>query len=73
LLPTASRHTRAVFIMNNDTWITYPVPAEVLPMGENLVEISVRKLNPQMSEKPVLKNMEVLVEYDFALKQGNSR
>lgn len=64
LLPAAARRTRAVFIMNNDTWVTYPIPAEQLRMGENTLEIKVTKLNPQMSETPVLSGMEILVAYN---------
>lgn len=67
LLPLGTRHSRAVFIMNNDTWVTHPVPNDLLQMGENTLEISVRKLNPQLSAIPVLENMEILVEYDKGL------
>ena len=67
LLPLGTRHTRAVFIMNNDTWVTHPVPNDLLQLGENTLEISVRKLNPQLSAIPVLENMEILVEYDKGL------
>ncbi len=69
VLSEKTRRTRAVFIMNNDTWVTYPIPGELLRLGENAVEIDVQKLNPQMSERPVLKNIEILVEYDKGLPE----
>jgi len=72
VLRRQTRQTRAVFIMNNDTWVTYPVPEELLRLGDNAVEIDVRKLNPQMSENPVLKNMEILVEYDAGLAAAHA-
>jgi hypothetical protein len=67
LLPTQTRQARAQFIMNDETWVSYPLPAKILHLGDNIVEVYVRKLNSQMSVKPVLKNMEVLVEYDQGL------
>jgi hypothetical protein len=69
VLAEKTRRTRAVFIMNNDTWVTYPVSVQVLRLGDNALEVNVRKLNLQMSEKPVLKNMEILVEYDSGLPE----
>ena len=69
VLSEKTRRTRAVFIMNNDTWVTYPIPGELLRLGENAVEIDVQKLNPQMSERPILKNIEILVEYDKGLPE----
>ena len=70
LLARETRRARAVFIMNNDTWITMPVPLEIMRAGENTLEVNVRKLNPQMSEEPVLNGMEVLVEYDRGLSNN---
>lgn len=67
VLPEKTRLSRAVFIMNNDTWVTFPIPGELLRLGDNALEINVRRLNPQISERPVLKNMEILVEYDKGL------
>ncbi len=70
VLSEKTRRTRAVFVMNNETWVTYPIPGELLHLGDNAVEIDVRKLNPQMSERPVLKNLEILVEYDKGLPES---
>ncbi len=67
VLPLETRTARAVFIMNNDSWISFPVPPGHLRVGENRVEVNVRKLNPQMSVQPVLSGMEVLVEYNRGL------
>ncbi len=66
-LDPRTRTTRAVFIMNNDTWITYPLPAPaqaaLLRRGTNELAVEVRKLNPQMSVTPVLSNVELQVAY----------
>ena len=62
-LDPALRTTRAAFIMDNDTWIEYPVAPDVLARGVNALTINVRKLNPQMSVTPVLKNVELVVGY----------
>jgi hypothetical protein len=48
--------------------VTYPVPAERMRLGENLLEVNVRTLNPQMSQEPVLTGMEVVVEYNRGLE-----
>jgi hypothetical protein len=69
-LPIQNRRTRAVFIMNNDTWVSYAVPDALLHLGENRLEVVVRKLNPQMAATPELKNVEVLVEYDKGLGEA---
>ena len=69
-LPIQSRRTRAVFIMNNDTWVSYAVPDALLQLGDNRLEVVVRKLNPQISATPELKNVEVLVEYDKGLGEA---
>jgi len=62
-LDPASGTTRSVFIMNNDTWVTYPLEPKMLTRGINELRIDVRKLNPQMSVTPVLKNVDVVVRY----------
>jgi hypothetical protein len=67
-----TRRARAVFIMNNDTWVTMPVPFELMRLGENTLEVNVRKLNPQMSVEPVLAGMEVLVEYNRGLPNNTA-
>jgi hypothetical protein len=66
-LPRETRAERAVFIMNDFTWVTYPVPNDLIKLGMNTVEISVHKLNPQMSKKPVLNNLEMWLEFDTPL------
>jgi hypothetical protein len=66
-LPRKTRTERAVFIMNDFTWMTYPIPNDLVKSGMNAVEISVRALNPQMSEKPVLNNLEVWLEFEAPL------
>lgn len=62
-LDNGTRTTRAVFIMNNDTWLEYPLDLGTLKRGINQVVIHVRSLNPQMSATPVLNNVELVVEY----------
>jgi len=57
--------------MKNDTWVIYPIQAEQLRMGENTLEITVTKLNPQMSETPVLSGMEILVAYNRGVSPRN--
>ena len=39
-------------------------------LGDNMLEVTVRKLNPQMSVEPVLAGMEILVEYDRGLAES---
>ena len=63
LLDPSKRTARAVFIMNNDTWVTHPVEPGMLKIGRNDLTVKVAKLNPQMSVKPVLRNIELVVEY----------
>jgi len=58
-----TRSTRAVFIMDNDTWVEHPVEPELLKKGINALLLDVRSLNPQMSVTPVLKNVELVVRY----------
>ena len=62
LLPPEERRTRAVFIMNNDSTVTYPLDPAVVRAGQNTLEIEVRKLNPAISVTPKLLTAEVLVE-----------
>ena len=63
ILDAAVRTERAVFIMNNDTWIEYPVDPDLLRRGANEVGIDVHSLNPQMSATPMLQNVELVVKY----------
>jgi hypothetical protein len=66
-LDPRTRTTRAVFIMDNDTWATCPLPdhvsTPVLLWGTNELALDVHKLNPQMSAVPVLTHVELCVEY----------
>ena len=62
-LDDEARATRAEFIMNNDTWVEYPIPPQALEVGENLLEIVVACLNPEMAVPPVLANVEIVVQY----------
>ena len=62
-LDNETRTTRAVFIMNNDTWLEYPLDLGTLKRGINQVAVHVRSLNPQMSATPVLQDVELVVEY----------
>ena len=62
-LDDEARTTRAEFIMNDDTWVEYPIPPEALQVGENLLQIAVASLNPEMAVPPVLTNVEIVVEY----------
>jgi len=64
LLPRSSRSERAVFIMNDFSWINYPIPIQALQHGMNRVELIVNKLNPQMSVQPLLSGVELLIEFD---------
>ena len=59
----AVRATRASFIMDNDTWVSYPVDSALLNRDGNSLSFDVRKLNTQMSVKPVLRNVELVVKY----------
>ena len=62
-LPVSSRATRAQFIMDNWTWITYPLPAEGLEIGENVLSIAVAKTNPGIEGDPRLDHVEVQVRF----------
>lgn len=48
LLAAETRKTRAVFIMNNDTWIAYPLSPDLLQRGQNELLIDVRKQLSQL-------------------------
>ena len=69
-LPRKERTERAVFIMNDFTWVTYRIPNDLVKTGMNKVEIAVSKLNPQMSEKPVLNNLEMWLEFNKPLSSS---
>jgi len=62
-LDSAKRTERAAFIMNNDTWIEYPIDPNLLKRGPNQLSIAAHSLNPQMSVTPVLENVELVVRY----------
>ncbi|MDP7399822.1 MAG: hypothetical protein QF541_23355, partial [Lentisphaeria bacterium] len=59
----STRTSRAVFIMDNDTWFEYPLADSMIARGDNELTCDVRKLNPQMSVTPVLMNVELVVIY----------
>ena len=63
LLPPEMCRTRAQFIMDDFTWITYPLPLDWLKLGQNELVIDVKQLNPQISATPRLDNLEIVVEY----------
>ena len=63
LLPGDTRSTRAQFIMDNFTHITYPMPPDVLSLGQNELKIDVKRLNPAICVTPQLDHVEILVEY----------
>ena len=63
LLPAETCQARAQFIMDDFTWITYPLPLDRLKVALNELAIDVRQLNPQISATPRLDNMEIVVEY----------
>ena len=63
LLPADTRRARAQFIMDNFTWITYPLPCDLLRLGQNQLTFDVHGLNPAISEAPRLDNVEIVVRY----------
>ena len=62
-LPVESRATRAQFIMDNWTWITYPLPADSLQLGRNELAIDVNSTNPGIEGNPRLDHVEIHVQY----------
>lgn len=63
LLPIETRTERAQFIMNNWTWITFPLPGRLLKLGQNKLTFEVRGTNPGIEGSPRLDNVEVHVRY----------
>ncbi len=63
VLPRTGRSERAVFIMNDQTWVTWNLAPDQVKKGSNLLALEVRRLNSQMSSAPVLNNLEVWIEY----------
>lgn len=63
LLDPATRTTRAIFIMDNDTWMEYPIDSRLFARSENELTFTVRALNPQMEVAPSLNNLELVVRY----------
>lgn len=59
VLPENDRRSRSVFIMSNETWVSHPIPGGLLKSGENLVEVHVKKLNPQISQTPTLQSVDI--------------
>lgn len=62
-LPIESRTTRAQFIMDNWTWITYPLLVDELPLGKNELTFDVRSSNPGIEGDPRVDNVEIQVRY----------
>ena len=58
-----SRTTRAQFIMDNWTWITYPLPVDGLPLGQDELTLYVRSSNPGIEGHPRVDNVEICVQY----------
>lgn len=64
LLDPATRRSRAVFIMNNDTWMEYPITdLGRLSQEGNELTFTVRSLNSQMEVAPSVENLELVVRY----------
>jgi len=63
-LDNRTRTARAAFIMNNDSWVIYPVSSDLLKNGINEMVIDVQSLNTQMSSVPKLQNVELVVKYN---------
>jgi hypothetical protein len=63
LLPPETRTTRAQFIMDNWTWITYPLPLEKVRPGRNEFVFDVKSSNPGIEGDPRLDHVEVVVRY----------
>ena len=59
LLPAKSRKARAIFIMNNDSLVTYPVNKGQLVPGDNELVVQVRKLNPAITVSPKLVGLQI--------------
>ena len=51
--------------MDNDTWVTYPVPNEILKTGQNELTFEVKKLNPVIGVTPELRNIDIIVDYIY--------
>jgi len=58
-LAAEDRRTRAVFIMNNDSWVWYPINKSRLVPGNNELVVDVKKLNPAISVTPRLVAVEI--------------
>ena len=63
LLPAETRTTRAQFIMDNWTWVAYPLPLDSLRMGRNEFVFDVKSTNPGIEAPPRLDHVEVVVRY----------
>ena len=67
ILPRETRTERAVFIMDDDTWITFPLSADLVNHGKNNLEVIVWNLNLEMAAAPILTNLEVWMDFDGGL------
>ena len=61
-LPAKDRTARAIFIMNNDSWVTYLVDKSQLLPGDNELVVEIRKINPAISSTPGLVGLELSKE-----------
>ena len=61
-LPAKDRTARAIFIMNNDSWVTYLVDKSQLLPGDNELVVEIRKINPAISSTPRLVGLELSKE-----------
>ena len=52
----------AAHIMDNFTWITYPMPPDVFRLGQNELKIDIKRLNPAICVTPWLDHVGILVQ-----------
>ncbi|MAH32596.1 MAG: hypothetical protein CMG78_11335 [Marinobacter sp.] len=63
MLPVGTRAARAQFIMDNWSWITYPLPVDDLKLGRNELTINIARTNPGIEGDPRLDHVEIHVCY----------
>ena len=63
-LPVETRTTRAAFIMDNWTWISFPIPVDFLQLGQNELAFEVKHTNPGIEAHPRLDNVQLIVNYE---------
>ena len=62
-LPPKTRTTRASFIMDNWTWISFPIGPDFLHLGQNELAVNVKQTNPAIEAHPRLDNVQLIVNY----------